>query len=124
MLFIFHIDLITLALKISDFVVMCLIAGAQGGREGKGSFSDDFQSLRHNYSNTSSNYESSSREVNLKKHVNDVIYWLPFSLIYAITFKLIFFTSLIVFKDPDQPVEGKIDFLLFMFQLNLKIASP
>ncbi|XP_067040144.1 uncharacterized protein [Acropora muricata] len=36
--------------------------GAQGGRERKGSFSDHFQSLRRNYSNTSSNYESLSEE--------------------------------------------------------------
>ena len=80
----FDNDLITLALKISDFVVICLITGAQGGRERKGSFSGRIQSFRRKLSNTSTDYEPLSGEVNLKKL--DIIYCLLSSLIHAITF--------------------------------------
>ena len=64
----FNNDLITLALKISDFVVtiifklISLITVAQGGRERRGSFSG-FQSFRRRLSNPSNNYEPLSREV-------------------------------------------------------------
>ena len=74
----FDNDLITLALKISDFVVICLITGAQGGRERKGSFSGRFQSLCRKLSNTSIDYESLSRKVKLKKTCDIIILLAPF----------------------------------------------
>lgn len=124
----FNNDLITLALKFSDFVVtiigkwICLITGAQGGHERRGSFSG-FQSFRRRFSNPSNNYEPLSGEVSWKNLWYNLLAPIQFDLCNHILTQFSY-TSLIVFKDPDKPKGGKIDSLMFIFYLNVKIASP
>lgn len=112
----FNNDLITLALKISDFVVTIIsefvFTGAQGGHERRGSFSG-FQSFRRRLSNPSNNYEPLSGEVSWKNLYN-LLAPIQFDLCNHILTQFSY-TSLILFKDPDQPREGKIDSLMFIF---------